>query len=70
MGFFVYVLKSESSGRSYVGHSKDLSKRFSEHNIGKSKTTRGKGPWKLVYSEEYKPRSDAAKREQYFKTVN
>jgi len=69
MGFSVYVLKSESGSRSYIGHSKDLLKRICEHNIGKSKATRGKGPWKLVYSEEYKSRSDASKREKYFKTV-
>ena len=69
MGFFVYVLKSQSSSRSYVGHSKDLSKRVFEHNCNKNKSTRGKGPWKLVYSEEYETRSDASKREQHFKTV-
>jgi len=70
MGFSVYILKSELSGRSYIGHSKDLSKRVFEHNSGKSKATRGKGPWKLVYYEEYYTRSDASKREQYFKTVD
>ena len=68
MGFYVYVLKSDS-GRSYIGHSKDLDNRVAEHNSGKSKATRGKGPWKLVYSEKFDTRSEAVMRERYFKTV-
>ncbi len=69
MGFSVYILKSDSSGRSYVGHSKNLETRLEEHNCGKSKATRGKGPWKIAYSEEYETRAEATRRELYFKTV-
>ena len=69
MGFFVYVLKSESSAQTYVGHSKDIKNRVAEHNNGKNKATKGKGPWKLVYSEEFETRSEAVMRERYFKTV-
>ncbi len=68
MGFHVYVLKSHS-GRSYIGHSKHLNARVAEHNSGKSKATKGKGPWKLVYSEEFETRAEAVIRERYFKTV-
>ncbi len=68
MGFYVYVLKSESSVRTYVGHSKDIKNRVAEHNSGKSKATRGKDPWKLVYSEEFETRAEAMKREKHFKT--
>ena len=67
--FYVYVLKSESTGTSYVGHSKDLDKRIAEHNHGKSKSTRGKGPWRIIYKEEYKSRSEAMIREKYLKSV-
>jgi len=69
MPFFVYILRSESSGRSYVGHTADLQKRLAEHNIGKSKATKGKGPWRLIYQEEFETRSLAACRELYFKTI-
>ncbi len=41
---------------------------MTEHNCGKNKATRGKGPWKLVHHEEFVSRSDAIKREKYFKT--
>jgi len=69
MPCFVYVLKSESTGSSYVGHTADLEKRLIEHNNSKSLSTRGKKPWKLVYKEEYTTRSEATLRERYFKSV-
>ncbi len=69
MPYFVYVLRSESADSSYVGHTANLEKRLVEHNNGKSLSTRGKRPWRLVYKEEYHTRSNAASRERYFKSV-
>ena len=68
MPYYVYVLKSEATGRSYIGHSKDIHNRVEEHNNGKSLATRGRGPWKLVYHEKFDNRSDAMKREYYYKS--
>ena len=69
MPYFVYVLRSEATISSYVGHTSNLQKRLVEHNNGKSLSTRGKRPWRLVYAEEYATRSEAASRERYFKSV-
>ena len=69
MPYFIYVLKSESTGSSYIGHTSNLEKRVIEHNTGKSLSTRGKRPWRLVYNEEHATRSEAASRERYFKSV-
>jgi putative endonuclease len=69
MPYCVYVLKSKSVDSSYVGHTSNLEKRLIEHNNGKSQSTRGKRPWRLVYKEEYRTRSEAALRERYFKSV-
>jgi putative endonuclease len=69
MPFFIYVLKSESTNSSYVGHTCHLVKRLVEHNNGKSLSTRGKRPWRLVYKEECSTRAEAASRERYFKSV-
>jgi putative endonuclease len=69
MPYFIYILKSESTGSSYVGHTSNLEKRLVEHNYGKSLSTRGKRPWRLVYNEEYATRSEAVSRERYFKSV-
>jgi putative endonuclease len=69
MACFLYILKSEVFDSSYVGHTSDLAKRILEHNSGKSLSTRGKRPWRIVYKEEYSTRSEAILRERYFKSV-
>jgi len=69
MPYFIYVLKSESTSSSYVGHTSNLEKRVIEHNDGKSLSTKGKRPWRLVYKEKYTTRSEAASRERYFKSL-
>ena len=51
MRFYVYILQSESSGRYYVGQTKDLAKRVAYHNANYSLALKNRGPWKLVYSE-------------------
>jgi len=59
--YFVYVIRSESTGRTYIGHTGDLEKRLSEHNdqgcFSSRFTKRVPGPWSLVYKEAYPTRS-------------
>ena len=69
MPYFVYVLRSKVTGASYVGHTNNLEKRLHEHNNGTSASTRGNRPWGLVYQEEFPTRSEAVRREKYFKSV-
>ncbi|MCA0447818.1 MAG: GIY-YIG nuclease family protein [Bacteroidetes bacterium] len=64
----MYILKSEKTDSYYIGSSQDLDNRVEEHNSGKSVSTRGKRPWKLVYSESYKTLSGARKREMEVKS--
>ncbi|HCE43781.1 MAG TPA: hypothetical protein DET40_09555 [Lentisphaeria bacterium] len=45
--FYVYIIQSQTSGRFYVGHTEDIDNRLNEHNSGKSKSTRNKGPYCL-----------------------
>jgi putative endonuclease len=66
--FIVYVLKSLSSDKHYVGYTSDLEKRIQDHNSGLSKYTSRHCPWKLIYKEEYSTRSEAMKREKFFKS--
>jgi putative endonuclease len=63
MTYFVYLL--ECSDRSfYCGYTSDLNKRIETHQKGKGgKYTRTHLPVKLIYSEEFKTRSEAMKRE-------
>tara|TARA_B100001093_G_scaffold516725_1_gene596170 strand:+ start:992 stop:1240 length:249 start_codon:yes stop_codon:yes gene_type:complete len=68
MSFYVYVLKSKSKKPvTYVGYTKNLSKRIKLHNSGKgAKFTRGR-TWKLIYKEAFKSKSKAISREYYIK---
>ncbi len=65
---FVYVLKSEKEERLYVGMTISVEKRLKEHNAGKTKSTKGYRPWKVVHTEEYPDRTTARKREKYLKS--
>ena len=63
MSYFVYILQSLKDGSYYVGSTQDLEDRVQRHNQGRSKYTKSKRPWQLVYHEEHPDRSSATKRE-------
>ncbi|MFB0515910.1 MAG: GIY-YIG nuclease family protein [Candidatus Neomarinimicrobiota bacterium] len=65
--YYVYVLKSRSTGKHYTGYTKNLSRRLRQHNTGQSKATRWRGPFDVLYVEEFSSRSAAMRREAYFK---
>ena len=66
--FYVYVLRSLKTGRRYNGSCEDREERLRRHNAGESKATRHGVPWILVYSEPFASRTEALRRERYFKT--
>ena len=65
---FVYVLQSKKDQRWYTGFTQNLRKRFNEHNEGKVFSTKGRGPFGLIYYEACLNQSDAAAREKYLKS--
>ena len=67
MPFCVYILRSETTGRFYVGQTEHLEERIAYHNADYSLALRNRGPWKLVYSETYATRREAVRRKQYIK---
>ena len=68
--FFAYILKSEVDGSHYYGHSKDLNSRLKRHNRGAIRSTKAKRPWNIHYFEEFSTRSEAYRRELYFKSID
>lgn len=49
--WFVYVIQSSNTGRTYVGATVDIKRRLRQHNgeiKGGAKSTRGFRPWKLL----------------------
>ncbi len=49
----VYILKSESNGRYYIGSTNNLARREEEHGRGKTKYTKIAGPFELVFKQEF-----------------
>jgi putative endonuclease len=67
--FFVYFLKCRDNSF-YCGYTNDLTKRIELHNRGKgAKYTMKRRPVKLIYSEEFKTKSEAMKREYALKQL-
>ncbi|MTI89642.1 MAG: GIY-YIG nuclease family protein [Balneolaceae bacterium] len=70
MSYHTYILKSESHGTYYYGCSEDVEERLKQHNAGRVRYTKGRRPWKLHHVEEFETRSEARKRESFFKSID
>jgi len=70
MNYYVYIIKSSSTGKFYTGITNDIDRRLREHNRKKSNTivTRNLIDFTLVYKEEAVNRIEARKREKYLKS--
>jgi putative endonuclease len=65
--FYFYVLHC-ADDTLYGGYTTDIMRREQEHNAGTgAKYTRARLPVKLIYSERFDTRSEATKREWWFK---
>jgi putative endonuclease len=70
MSYYTYILRSTASNRFYYGHSAQPEQRLKSHNQGKVRSTKAYRPWELFYTEEFHTRSEAAKRELFFKSID
>jgi putative endonuclease len=66
--YYSYVLRSVKNGILYKGSTSDLSKRIKAHNEGEVKYTSKHLPWELVIYEQFSVRSEAIRREKWYKT--
>jgi putative endonuclease len=66
--YSIYIIESLTHGSRYIGSTKNVSKRLSEHNAGKCRYTSGRMPWKLINKEKFSSRSEAMKREKFLKS--
>ena len=67
--YFVYILQSIKDNSYYIGYTRNIRARLNEHNFGRTRYTKFKRPWKLVYSEKYNTAGEAVIRERYLKTL-
>ena len=66
--WYTYLLQSHKDKKWYTGCTTDLRKRFKEHNAGSSLSTKGRGPFEIIYYEACFNRNDAFARERYLKS--
>lgn len=66
--FYVYIIKSKKSDKHYTGITKDLRKRFQEHNFGKSPYTAKYRPYLLAWYCCFASKNKAYKFERYLKS--
>lgn len=57
--YFVYIIKSQKIDKYYIGMTKNINNRIRHHNSGANKSTRNKGPWRLIYKEKFLEKKDA-----------
>jgi putative endonuclease len=68
--FTVYILYSPAYDKIYIGHSSNFSRRLTSHNEkGKKGWTVKYRPWKVVFTENYKTKKEAMRRERELKTA-
>ncbi|NOX89342.1 MAG: GIY-YIG nuclease family protein [Calditrichaeota bacterium] len=68
--YHTYVLKSLSTlstKKLYIGQTGNLKDRLKRHNENRSKATKGRGPWRLIFARRFENRSDAVKLEKQLK---
>ncbi len=66
--YYVYFLRLKNK-QTYTGTTKDLRRRATEHKQGKVISTRPFLPCILIGYEAYLLKSDAGRRERFFKTT-
>ncbi len=66
----IYILYSEGTDKFYVGSSRENSaeNRLKSHNLGRSRSTKGGRPWRLIYEEQTSDYTEARRREIFLKS--
>jgi putative endonuclease len=66
--FTVYILQSLKDNKTYVGYTDNFERRFKQHNLGMSKSTKYRSPFKLLFKEDFQYSAEAKKREVWWKS--
>ncbi|MBU4418593.1 MAG: GIY-YIG nuclease family protein, partial [Candidatus Omnitrophica bacterium] len=63
----MYVLKNQN-GKHYIGSTSNLAIRLKQHNQNRVIATKNKGPYIVVYQEQFTDKTTARKRENKLKS--
>lgn len=65
--YYVYVVQSEKDQNLYIGCTKNINTRLTEHNSGLNESTKYRRPFKIIYYEAFLDKEDAYNREKIMK---
>lgn len=68
MVYTVYIFKSFKDGKKYIGFTKDINIRLSQHNSGLVKSTKSRRPFEVIRTENFSSEKEAVTREKFLKT--
>ncbi len=68
--FYAYILKSLKDNKYYYGYCEYLDIRLTIHNAGKVRSTKSRRPFEIHYSESFVTKTEAIKRENFFKSID
>jgi putative endonuclease len=66
--YTVYIIESITNKKRYVGVTSDIDNRLRHHNSGANRSTKNKGPWKVIHTETYESKETAWLRERKIKS--
>ncbi len=65
--YYVYVLEN-GNGRHYIGSCEDIKARLKQHNQNEVSSTKNKGPFRVIYFEEFNTKTQSRIRENQIKS--
>ncbi|OHA17421.1 MAG: hypothetical protein A3G52_02115 [Candidatus Taylorbacteria bacterium RIFCSPLOWO2_12_FULL_43_20] len=66
--YTTYIIQNNKDHHYYIGSTSDINKRIEQHNSNSNRSTKGRGQWQLVYSEEFDNKKSAWLRERQIKS--
>ncbi len=66
--WYVYILRSKTEGKLYIGSTTDLARRLREHHNGECNSTKHRRPLELEAYIAVKEQATARNLEKYFKS--
>ena len=69
MKYTLYILKSLSNSRLYIGQTSNFARRLKQHEDDRSYSTKGRGPWEVLKTIRFESRSEAMKLETKLKKM-
>jgi putative endonuclease len=70
MTYYVYIIFSQTNSYFYKGSTDDPVRRLKEHNEGRNTSTKGKGPWQMVFIRSFASKAEAQREEKRLKRTN